>query len=165
MSVEQAREMPLVDIAYEVLKEANKPFYYRDLLQAVANIRGLSEEEIQSVIAILYTELNIDGRFLSIGNNTWGLKRWYPVDKTAEKTVVGKKFILRDDDDFEEEEDEALYLEDELEEGEGLDYVSLDDEEDLEYEEVDEVDEELEEFDDEMNEEEEEIVEEEDEDY
>ena len=28
---EQAREMPMVDLAFELLKSANTPFYYRGL--------------------------------------------------------------------------------------------------------------------------------------
>ena len=29
---ERVKEMPMVDLAFEVLKSANTPFYYRDLM-------------------------------------------------------------------------------------------------------------------------------------
>ena len=44
-------------------------------------LKGLSEDKVMQVIAQLYTEINIDGRFACVGTNLWGLKRWYPVEK------------------------------------------------------------------------------------
>lgn len=101
---EQIREMPLVDLAFLVLKAANTPYYYRDLMEEVAKLRGLNAEEINDVIAQLYTEINIDGRFAYVGTNLWGLKRWYPIDK-SEDGVTGTKRprIINDDDDDEED--------------------------------------------------------------
>ena len=140
---EKIKEMPMVDLAFEVLKAANTPFYYRDLMNEVAKLRGFTEEQINEVIAQLYTEINIDGRFACVGNNVWGLKRWYPVEKDAESVGGGKGLrIINDDDD----DDEDLYTEDEEESfvsdeetydlfdedreeiyGEGEDAVDLDD--------------------------------------
>jgi len=52
---EQAKEMPMVDLAFELLKTANTPFYYRDLMSEIAKIKGLSDDEVMQVIAQLYT--------------------------------------------------------------------------------------------------------------
>lgn len=110
---EKVHEIPMVDLAFMVLKAANTPFYYRDLMDEVGKLRGFSEEEINEVIAQLYTEINIDGRFACVGTNLWGLKRWYPVDK-AEDALTGSKRprIINDEDDEEEdyhEEEEEVY--------------------------------------------------------
>ncbi|BCJ87641.1 DNA-directed RNA polymerase subunit delta [Effusibacillus dendaii] len=142
LSVEEARENSLVDLAYAILKETNKPLHYREIMQEVAKYRQMSEEEIKASIAILYTEVNVDGRFLCLGDNSWGLKRWYPVDKTLEKTVGdGKRFIRKDDDDLFEDEDEELYLEEELDEVD-VDEIELVDDEDV-FDDVEEIDEEV----------------------
>ncbi|MFC5529079.1 DNA-directed RNA polymerase subunit delta [Cohnella yongneupensis] len=111
---EKIREMPMVDLAFEVLKAANTPFYYRDLMMEIGKIRGLSESQIIDVIAQLYTEINIDGRFACVGSNVWGLKRWYPVERTDDPVNGGAKRprIINDDDDL---DDEDLYGEDEEE--------------------------------------------------
>jgi DNA-directed RNA polymerase subunit delta len=95
----------MVDLAFMVLKAANTPYYYRDLMNEVAKLRGMSDEEINDVIAQLYTEINIDGRFACVGTNLWGLKRWYPVDK-SEDTLTGAKRprIINDEDDDDEED-------------------------------------------------------------
>jgi len=126
ISAEQAKEMPMVDLAFEVLKAANTPFYYRDLMQEIAKIKGLSDEEVMEVIAQLYTEINIDGRFACVGNNLWGLKRWYPVEK-SEDAVGGSKHprIINDDDD-----EEDYYAEEEGYSDEEGDYESFDGEHD-----------------------------------
>ncbi|MCM3749556.1 DNA-directed RNA polymerase subunit delta [Paenibacillus pasadenensis] len=102
---ERLREMPMVDLAFEVLKAANTPFYYRDLMKEIAKYRGLTDGEVNNVIAQVYTEINIDGRFACVGSNTWGLKRWYPVEKNEDPISNAKRpRIINDDDDLEDEE-------------------------------------------------------------
>lgn len=71
----------MVDLAFAILKAANTPFYYLDLMKEVAKLRGLTDEEVKETVAQLYTEINIDGRFACVGTNLWGLKRWYPIDR------------------------------------------------------------------------------------
>lgn len=108
---EKIREMPLVDLAFAVLKAANTPFYYLDLMKEVAKLRGLTEEEMKDTVAQLYTEINIDGRFACVGTNLWGLKRWYPVDRSEDPIASAKRPRIindeddDDDDDFTDEED------------------------------------------------------------
>lgn len=153
VGAEQAKEMPMVDLAFELLKAANTPFYYRDLMAEIAKIKGLSEDEVMQVIAQLYTEINIDGRFACVGTNLWGLKRWYPVEKSEDAVGSGKRpRIINDDDDDLDEED--LYAEEEDTFTDEEDYDSFDkvrDEDDLE----EEVEEETEFFEEEEIEEEE----------
>ena len=102
---EQAKEMPMVDLAFLILKAANTPYYYRDLMQEIAKIKGISDDEVMDVIAQLYTEINIDGRFACVGNNLWGLKRWYPVEKGDDGVSNAQRpRIINDDDDDEDDE-------------------------------------------------------------
>lgn len=126
---EKIQEIPMVDLAFMVLKAANTPYYYRDLMNEVAKLRGFTEEEINETIAQLYTEINIDGRFACVGTNLWGLKRWYPLERSEDPIANAKRPRIindedDDDDDFTDEED--TYSVDDVED----DYDSLDDEED-----------------------------------
>jgi len=154
VSAEQAKEMPMVDLAFELLKAANTPFYYRDLMAEIAKIKGLSEDDVMNVIAQLYTEINIDGRFACVGTNLWGLKRWYPVEKSEDAVGSGKRpRIINDEDD--DLDDEDLFAEEEDSFAEEEDYDSFDkvrDDDDFESEE--EADEETEFFEEEDAEEE-----------
>ncbi|UOE93977.1 DNA-directed RNA polymerase subunit delta [Alkalihalobacillus sp. LMS39] len=126
LNQEELAETSMVEIAYAVMKEHKSPFIYHDLLKQVAEIKSMSEEEVNRRISSLYTDLNIDGRFICVGENTWGLRSWYPVEKMEEDfTVVPKtrkKAKAKAADEFEEEEefedyeDEFEDLEDELDE-------------------------------------------------
>ncbi|WP_274648509.1 DNA-directed RNA polymerase subunit delta [Paenibacillus humicola] len=109
---ERVKEIPMVDLAFELLKTANTPFYYRDLIMEIAKIRGLSEEELNQVIAQVYTEINIDGRFACVGSNMWGLKRWYPVERSEDPVGNAKRPRIINDDD---EEDEDIFADEEEE--------------------------------------------------
>ncbi len=156
---ERVKEMPMVDLAFEVLKSANTPYYYRDLMMEIAKIRGLTEDDIKQFIAQVYTEINIDGRFACVGGNVWGLKRWYPVEKSEDPVGNAKRTrIINDEDDIEDEDysEEEFEAEEEYEDFEAEDYEESDedsevDDVDLE-EEIDEVDEEIEEEEDEEEE-------------
>lgn len=144
MSSEQAKEVPMVDLAFELLKSANTPFYYRDLMAEIAKIKGLTDEEVMQVIAQLYTEINIDGRFACVGTNLWGLKRWYPVEKSEDAMGTGKRpRIINDEDD--DLDDEDLFAEEEDTYVEEEDYDSFDTVRD-DFEDAEEVEEEETEF-------------------
>jgi DNA-directed RNA polymerase subunit delta len=105
----------MVDLAFELLKAVNTPFYYRDLMSEIAKIKGLSEQDVMQVIAQLYTEINIDGRFACVGTNLWGLKRWYPVEKTDDAVSNAKRpRIINDEDD--DLDDDDIFAEEEVEE-------------------------------------------------
>jgi DNA-directed RNA polymerase subunit delta len=164
---ERLREMPMVDLAFEVLKSANTPFYYRDLMKEIAKYRGLTDQEVNEVIAQVYTEINIDGRFACVGSNTWGLKRWYPVEKNEDPITNAKRpRIINDDDDLDDEEvfgeEEDSYTEsdedfdvfdedrefDESEEEDGAVDEEIDEEDADESDEGEELEEEEEDFDD-----------------
>jgi DNA-directed RNA polymerase subunit delta len=160
VSPDQAQEMPMVDLAFEILKAVNTPFYYRDLMKEIAKIKGLSEQQMMDVIAQVYTEINIDGRFACVGNNLWGLKRWYPVEKADESGVGNAKRprIINDDDD--DDIDDDIYGEEEDvfdSDGDTEDFDSIDEDRDEFFEEEEEAEEEIVDEDGEADEEEEEL--------
>jgi len=132
----------MVDLAFELLKSANTPYYYRDLMMEIAKVRGLSADEVNQVIAQVYTEINIDGRFACVGSNMWGLKRWYPVEKNEDPITNAKRpRIINDEDDdedlFADEEDDSYTADEE-------DYDSYDEDREFgEAEAEEEVDEEV----------------------
>ncbi|MDR7315250.1 DNA-directed RNA polymerase subunit delta [Brevibacillus nitrificans] len=107
---EKLSEMALVDIAYEILRQTNRTYNFRELMDELVAVRKMTKEQLMAIIAQVYTEINIDGRFVCLGDNIWGLKRWYPTD-TVEETQEGggtkkKKVILDDDfDDYDTEDD------------------------------------------------------------
>lgn len=165
---EELQEMSLIEIAFELLKEKKQPVSFKELMDEITELRGLTEDEVRARIAQFYTDLNIDGRFMTIGENRWGLRVWYPVDQTEEEHVTAvkpkkkkAKKVVDEDEDLDIEE----Y--DELEEEE-LDYDDVDDDFDDEDDDDDlvddDIDEDLEDDDEDLLEEDEEFDLDEDED-
>lgn len=152
---EQVVEMSMVEIAFEILQNAKQPVQFYDLVKQIAEIKGLSKTAVENRIAYFYTDMNIDGRFVSLGDNKWGLKTWYPVESSEEELGATNKPTKRkkaseDDYDFEEDFDDEdfdeLEVEDEFVDED--DDLADDDDDDDEDEEL-EFDEEDEDFDEE----------------
>lgn len=106
LSKDEIVKISLVDLAYLYLIEENKELNFLEMFNQVAKIKEMSESAKEDKLAQFYTDLNIDGRFITLGSNNWGLKRWYPMNQTSEKKITeSKKSIL--------DEDEILFTEDE----------------------------------------------------
>lgn len=133
---EKVHEIPMVDLAFEILKAANNPFYYRDLMNEVAKLRGLSEDEVREYIAQLYTEINIDGRFACVGTNLWGLKRWYPIEKSEDPVANAKRPRIINDEDDDLMDDDELFAEEEDSYSSEDDYDHRNDEDNEEEDEI-----------------------------
>ncbi len=113
----EIEKMSLVDISYLLLDEEKKEVNFLKMFNRVSEIKGLSESAKEDKIGQFYTDLNIDGRFVALGSNNWGLKRWYPISQTSEKQITeSKKRILEEDELLftEDEEYKELGLEDEV---------------------------------------------------
>lgn len=147
-SKEQLQEMSFIEIAYEYLKNSKQAISFSELMDEIAKALKLSEQEVRAKIAQFYTDLNIDGRFLALGGNRWGLRVWYPVDTIEEEVVAAakpkkkkaKKVVDEDEmelDDFEEAEEDYDY--DDLDDFTDEEDELLDDEEDESFDDVDDV--------------------------
>lgn len=124
-SKEEIVEMAMVEIAFEILKEEKQTVPFYELVQRIKDMKGLSDAAVERRLSHFYTDMNIDGRFVSLGDNKWGLKAWYPIESSEEelgntnKPTKRKKAVADDndfddyDEDFEEDFD-ALDVDDEF---------------------------------------------------
>lgn len=176
-SKEEIKEMSMIELAYDILAERTDrtAISFKEILDQIIDYLELTQDQVKATIAQFYTDLNIDGRFVSVGENRWGLRDWYPFDQVEDDTIQvakpkkkkGKKAPVKDEfDEFEDaeeldeiEEEELDYDDDDDDEEElevidgdafeGEDIVEDDDEEyDIEEEELDEEFDEEEEEDD-----------------
>ncbi|EDL64014.1 DNA-directed RNA polymerase subunit delta [Bacillus sp. SG-1] len=139
LSTEELRQKSFIELAHELLTEKKQAVTFNDLLKEIGDLLKLSKEEVRSRMVQFYTDLNVDGRFIALGENRWGIRAWYPVDQIEEETVPTikprkKKAKKTDDDDLEEdfaEEDLDFDDLDDLDEEDLTDDDDLDDEEDL----------------------------------
>ncbi|MCP1126167.1 DNA-directed RNA polymerase subunit delta [Bacillus sp. 3103sda1] len=145
-SPEELKELSMIEAVHSLLEEKQQATSFHDLVQEIAQLLGLTEEQVAARIAQFYTDLNIDGRFINLGENRWGLRGWYPYEQIDEEILPQpkpkKKRKVEEDelddynddeeDDFEEEADEDFdEVEDEDEDVEDLDEILDEDDEDL----------------------------------
>lgn len=156
---QQLQEMPLIEVAYYYIAEEKEAVSFNEIVKMLTQTLGLSQQQISQKISQFYTELNIDGRFLCLGENRWGLRSWYPTNQVEEETVTvirprkKKKQKATDDfDDYDElveeeysDEEELDDDDDDLDEETDDEQLTDDDESaaDLEFEEFEEVADEL----------------------
>lgn len=130
-------ELSLIEVAYEILNENNKKVMnFSDIVNEIQDYLGKSDEDIKRSLPQFYTDLNNDGSFLSLGENVWGLRKWYPYDsvdeevnhpedngtENAHKAAQKVNAFLSDDD----EDDDVVDYEDDSD----LDVNDMDDDDD-----------------------------------
>ena len=147
-------ELSMVEVAHAILEAKNEVLDFNQLLVEIQEYMELSDEALEARMARFYTDLNIDGSFISLGDNRWGLRDWYPIDSIDEEIATSMEdeevkkprkkrkkvnafgteddLIDYNDDDPEDEE----FLDDE-----DLDSDDLDDDMDVDLDDDDEEDE------------------------
>ena len=120
-----------LDVAYELVSNKRKPVEFSKLWEEVSQIQGLSEEEAKGKASKFYTALSLDGRFITLGENTWDLRSRYTFDKvhidmnevySDEADEVEDEDRSEDDYFIDEEDEESEDEEDDDEERSSEDY-------------------------------------------
>lgn len=64
----------MLDVAYEIVSQRTEPITFKELVAQIVAELNLSEEECAKRISRFYTNLMLDGRFVTLGENTWDLR-------------------------------------------------------------------------------------------
>ncbi|MFJ8263109.1 DNA-directed RNA polymerase subunit delta [Rummeliibacillus sp. NPDC094406] len=143
LNQEQLIEESLINLAYAILEEKHQPLAFAEIMQAIQDLGARTDEEMKAAAIQFYTDINIDGRFIVLGENRWGIREWYAIDQVEEETAptvkVRKKKAkaalvdedLEEDDEIEFEEDFDEFVDDDEE---------IDGEEDFDSADIDEID-------------------------
>lgn len=81
-------ELSMVEVAHAILEAKNEVLDFNQLLVEIQEYMELSDEALEARMARFYTDLNIDGSFISLGDNRWGLREWYPIDSIDEEIAT-----------------------------------------------------------------------------
>ena len=99
----------LLDHAYDFVSGQNQPSKFQDIWAYCVKEAGLSPEEAAQKVSRFYTNLMLDGRFVTLGENQWDLR----VRHKYESVHIDMSEVYSDvetyDEDSEEEEEEAEY--------------------------------------------------------
>lgn len=79
----------MIEVAHAILEQRGDVMDFSDLANQIQNYLGKSDSEIRDSLAQFYTDLNIDGSFISLGDNRWGLRSWYAIDSIDEEVNHG----------------------------------------------------------------------------
>ena len=99
----------LLDHAYDYVSGQNQPSKFQDIWTYCVKEAGLTSEEAAQKVSRFYTNLMLDGRFVTLGENQWDLR----VRHKYESVHIDMSEVYSDvetyDEDSEEEEEEAEY--------------------------------------------------------
>ena len=99
----------LLDYAYDYVSGQSQQSKFEGIWAYCVQEAGLSKEEADAKVSRFYTNLMLDGRFVTLGENEWDLR----VRHKFEKVHIDMSEVYSDvetyDEDSEEEEEEAEY--------------------------------------------------------
>lgn len=103
-------EKSLLDYAFDYVNAAKDSVKFADIWAYVVKEAGLTEEEANAKVARFYTNLMLDGRFVTLGENIWDLRVRHTFDKVhIDMREVYSDVESDDDKDIEEEDEEEQY--------------------------------------------------------
>ncbi|HFI0852356.1 TPA: DNA-directed RNA polymerase subunit delta [Streptococcus suis] len=93
---QEKSELSMIEVARAILEERGRDneMYFNDLVNEIQNYLEKSNSDIRTALPIFYSDLNVDGSFIPLGDNKWGLRSWYAIDEIDEEVIT-----LEEDDD------------------------------------------------------------------
>lgn len=131
-------EIAMIDVAKAILEQKGEVMTFTDILEEVSKFLKISKKELERRMPQFYTDINVDGEFISLGENSWGLRTWYPVDSINEvlthendeldiiPSISPDGFDDYEDVALEEEFKEELEEDEDAEDAEGDTYADVD---------------------------------------
>ncbi|MFI3127525.1 DNA-directed RNA polymerase subunit delta [Streptococcus suis] len=94
---QEKSELSMIEVARAILEERGRDneMYFNDLVNEIQNYLEKSNSEIRAALPTFYSDLNVDGSFIPLGENKWGLRSWYAVDEIDEEVIT----LEEDDED------------------------------------------------------------------
>ena len=99
----------LLDYAYDYVSNQSQQSKFQDIWAYCVKAAGLSEEEAAAKVSRFYTNLMLDGRFVTLGENEWDLRVRHKFEKVHIDMSEVYSDVEESYDDSEEEEEEAEY--------------------------------------------------------
>ena len=75
----------MIEVAQAILEDNGRRMAFADIVNAVQKYLNKSDEEIRECLPQFYTDMNTDGKFISMGENVWALRTWFPYESVDEE--------------------------------------------------------------------------------
>ena len=99
----------LIEYAYELIAKSKGSVNFKDIWAYVKEQAGLSEEEASKKAGQFFTNMMLDGRFVTLGENEWDLRERHTFDKVHIDMRDVYSDVQTSDDDLEEVEEDEEY--------------------------------------------------------
>ena len=96
----------LLDYAYDFISHSKEQVNFKDLWAYVVKEAGLDEETAAKKVSSFYTNLMLDGRFVTLGENMWDLRSRHTFDKVHIDMKDVYSDVETEDEDSEEMDSE-----------------------------------------------------------
>ena len=99
----------LIEFAYEFVSSHEGSVNFTEIWNYVKEQSGLSEEDAAKKAGQFFTNMMLDGRFVTLGENEWDHRERHTFDKVHIDMKDVYSDVQTSDDDSEEEEEEDEY--------------------------------------------------------
>lgn len=99
----------LIELAFEFVQSQKEPVSFAKIWAYVKQEASLSEEEAARKAGQFFTNMMLDGRFVTLGDNEWDLRSRHTFDKVHIDMKDVYSDVETSDDDNEEEEEQKEY--------------------------------------------------------
>ena len=105
----------MIEEAYEILSSNGGDLSFVDLADKIAVALEMNEEEKKQKLGALYTSLSLDGRFVTLKDNTWDLRSRHTYEKVhidVNDVYTEIEEAAKENKEDSEDNDDVLDLED-----------------------------------------------------
>lgn len=104
-SMDKYRDMSMVDVAFELMSKKKSEVNFFKLWEEVCQMKKFDEQQQADKESLFYTNITLDGRFITVGENAWDLRSRHKFSDVH----IDMNDIYSDDeeDDSEEPEDDV----------------------------------------------------------
>lgn len=78
-------ELSMIEVAHAILEDRGERVAFADIVNEMQKYLNKSDEEIRQRLPQFYTDINTDGRFISMGENVWALRTWFKFEAVDEE--------------------------------------------------------------------------------
>ncbi|HAN58294.1 MAG: DNA-directed RNA polymerase subunit delta [Intestinibaculum porci] len=93
----------MVDVAYDIMEGLKAPIDFYELWEQVAEKKNFTAEERDENESVFYTNITLDGRMITVGENRWDLRERHKF----EDVHIDMNDVYSDDEEEEEETDDG----------------------------------------------------------
>ncbi|BBH25456.1 hypothetical protein SG0102_03900 [Intestinibaculum porci] len=93
----------MVDVAYDIMEGLKAPIDFYELWEQVAEKKNFTTEERDENESVFYTNITLDGRMITVGENRWDLRERHKF----EDVHIDMNDVYSDDEEEEEETDDG----------------------------------------------------------